>query len=394
MSESVFIVESARSAIGSPFKSLRHFSAGQVAAAVIEGVLRRAKIRKTLVDEVILGNTVGAGTGQNMARQATVLAGLLDTVPAYVVNNVCGAGMQAIFSAAQAVLSGQAGIVVAGGAESATQAPLLYPNELEDLEKIKLNNKRLKFSQVEDGLLCRLTGRRMGELAEDLAQKYSISREQQDQYALESHVKACVARQWKKSVREIIPIAVSSARTFEQDERPRKNLSITGLSALPAAFCRNGSVTAGNASVPSDGAAAVVVAAAGAVKQYKLKPVARILSYTSQFGKPQDVFASAIPAIERGLKLAKMRPEDADLFEISEAFAAQAIYVRSKLKISAEKLNIWGGDIALGHPLGAAGARVVVTLLHALRDGGKQKGVACVSLGGGGSLAIVLELLL
>ena len=390
LSKQVFIVDALRTPVGSPNKSLKNFSVTQLSSLVIKEIVQRNKIKKQLIDEVILGNTVSAGTGQNFARQAVILSGLPENVPAYTVNNVCGAGLQSVILAARSILSGQAHLVVTGGVESVSHCPqLISGNKQEDGQE-----QRFFDSLLHDGLFCQITGKRMGELCEDMAEEYGITREEQDLFALESHRKACAAQDQKKFLKEVVSCPVSANKVFvDKDERPRKNISLGILVSLPPAFRKGGTITAGNSSVPADGAGAFVLASKDMVKKLKMQPKARILGYVSIALNPQRVFEAGISAIQKCLHQCQLSVQDIDLFEISEAFAAQAILTKNRLKILDKKMNIWGGDIALGHPLGAAGTRILVTLMHALIDQKKKRGLACVCLGGGGAVAVVVEVI-
>ncbi|OGX27550.1 MAG: hypothetical protein A2787_09290 [Omnitrophica WOR_2 bacterium RIFCSPHIGHO2_01_FULL_48_9] len=386
MSKSIYILQALRTPIGSPAKGLKDYSAAQLGSIVIKEIVRRSKIKAGSIDEVVLGNTVGAGTGQNLARQAAVMAGLPVSIPAYTVNNVCGAGLQSVFLAAQAIQAGHASLVLAGGTESATHCPFLSSAQGKDKKPVAFQE-----SLLQDGLLCPLTGKRMGDLAEWLARDSGISRQAQDRFAWESHRRAVEAQSGGKFRQEIVSVKMTADEFFKDDDRPRKNIKLETLAALPAAFVKNGCVTAGNSSVPSDGAAAVVAASEEAVKKEKLKPLARILGYAAVAVEPQKVFTAAVPAIEKCLKQCRLSLTDIDLFEISEAFAVQAIYTQQTLKIPEKKINIYGGDIALGHPLGAAGTRILVTLTQALVQEEKKLGLVCICLGGGGCLAMIIE---
>lgn len=386
MSESIYILSAMRTPVGSPFRGFKDLTAAQLGAVVVSAVVQRAKIKKTDVDEVILGNTVSAGAGQNVARQAAVMAGLPVKVPAYTVNNVCGAGLQAVFSAVQAIEAGRAELVLAGGTESASQCPLLLPQEAKE----NFQEELLQDSLLVDGLWCHLSGKRMGELAEYLAGKARISRADQDRFSLQSHQRAVEAQAKGLFDREIVPVKTGSG-TISSDERPRKNLKLAGFEALPAAFVKDGTVTAGNSSVPSDGASAVALASEGFVRKNKLSPAAKVLACVSVAVDPVEVFTATVPAVQAVLRQAGLAAKDIDVWEVGEAFAVQVLYAQNKLKIPAEKVNIYGGDIALGHPLGAAGARILTTLTSALLNEHKRRGLACICLGGGGCLAIVIE---
>ncbi len=419
MQHSAYILNALRTPIGSSFKSLKNFTAGQLGAVVIREIVRRQKVKKDAIEEVIFGNTVGAGTGQNLARQAAVAGGLAVSTPAYTVNNVCGAGLQSTFLAVQAIQSANASLILAGGAESATHCPRFLTEAkstglpvdlaavlargfmprasgdpkgrpLTALEK-SAHPPAPQESLAYDGLFCQISGQRMGDLAEWLARDSNISRQEQDQFSLESQQKAVAAQAQGKFRKEIVPIKIFPNEFLKEDERPRTNIKIKTLASLPAAFIKEGSVTAGNSSIPSDGAAAVLVGSETIVKRHHSRPLAKILSFAAVAVEPHKVFTAAVPAIEKCLKRCQLSLKDIDLFEISEAFAVQAIYAQQKLDIPQKKINIYGGDIALGHPLGAAGTRILVTLTHALIQEGKQRGLACICLGGGGGLAIIIE---
>lgn len=388
--KSLFILDGLRTPVGHPYMGLRDFSAAQLAALVIKEMVRRDKLKAKEIGGVILGNTVSAGTGQNLARQAAVAAGLPAQVPALTVNNVCGAGLQAVVSAAQAILAGDAQIMIAGGAESASQAPYFVARqEAENYEKKEPDLHPIDCI-ANDGLMCPITGKRMGELIEDLVYKFKISREEQDDYAFESHRKACAAQETDKFKHEIVTVKTKK-KTVIKDEHPRKKLDRSWLNKLPPVFWTGGTVTAGNASLSCDGAAAVVLADGAYVKEHRLKPKARLAGYASVAIDPERTFEATIEAIRMCLKKTGLALGDIDLFELSEAFAAQIILARKQLKIPAQKINVFGGDIAFGHPLGAAGARILVTLLNALRDGRKRRGLACVAYGGGGAVAAIVE---
>lgn len=387
----IYIIGAVRTPIGSPFKSLKDFSAARLGAVVIEDLLKRTKISKNSIGEVIFGNVVSAGTGQNLSRQAAIFAGLPASTDAFIVNQVCGSGLRSLIVGAQSMMCGETKAIIAGGTESASWNPTLFFNnegsELNPTEKEKVE------SLFYDGLWCHLSEAHMGHLAEFIAQDYKISRQSQDEYALFSHQKACRAQIEGKFLKEIVPVAVSKTAYFEKDERPRRKITSEKLSALPAAFKRGGTVTAGNSSAPCDGAAGVVAASGNFIKQNQLRPRARILGWASIALPPRKVFAAGIPAIRECLKKSGLSLKDIDLFDISEAFAAQAILTQREIGIPEGKMNVWGGDIALGHPLGAAGMRGLVTLMHALEDRKKNKGIVSVCLGGGGAIALAIEII-
>lgn len=386
----VFLFDGARTPIGYPYRGLKEFSAAQLAVFAIKGLCQRGKINKRWIDQVILGNVVAAGTGQNLARQAAVAAGLPATVPAFTVNNVCGAGLQAVILAAQGVALGKADLIFAGGTESASQSPYFVKRvEAENYEKKTRELNPLDCLQ-HDGLLCQMTGQKMGELAQKLAREFDIPREEQDDYAFDSHRKACLAQKQGKFRKEIIPLR-NHEKTITFDEHPRKGLERAWLDKLPPVFWTGGTVTAGNSSPSCDGAAVVAVGSADFQRKYKRKPLARVVGYTSIAVTPENVFESTATAIEACLKECRLQSRDIDFFEISEAFAAQVVLAQRKTKIPRAKINVFGGDLALGHPLGTAGTRILVTLMNVLRDRKKKRGLACVSFGGGGAIAMVIE---
>lgn len=383
----VYIIDGVRTAIGRPFKGLKNVTAAQLAATVIKEILHRNKIHRDLVNEVILGNTVSAGTGQNFARQAALSAGLSPAVRAYLVNNVCGSGLQSVILGCQSLQLGQSELVVAGGAESASLAPQLVSK----VDAPEHPENKSSDSLLVDGLFCAITQKHMGDLCEMLVQEQRITRQQQDQYALQSHQKALIAKRQDKFHNEIVPVMVAKNRVFYEDERPRPDIDLEKLQSLRPAFKKEGTITAGNSSSPSDGAAVVVLAGESVATKERFKPLARIVSYAWVPVAPEKAFAAAGLAVRECLSRGGLSLKQIDLFEVSESFAAQAIFTQRELNIPDEKLNIWGGDVALGHPLGAVGTRSLVTLAHALRDQNKQRGVACVCLGGGGAVAMAIE---
>ena len=387
--EDVFLIDGARTAIGSPFRGLKELSAVDLAVVVIKELLRRNKIPAERIDEVILGNGVMAGLGQNPARQAAIAAGLPVSVPGITVSNACGAGLQSVILAAQSIIAGEFDCLLAGGTESASRSPYLVHKDVAH----KKVSENLLDSLISDGLWCSVSGRRMGELSDYLAREFSISRIKQDAYAMESHLRAVRAESQGRFKREIVPVALSRGRVFKKDERPRKDIDLKSLQNLKPVFSANGTATAASSSVPCDGAAVLVVASKKFINTNKIKPKARILGYASVAVSPEKVFAGSVYSIQACLKNSRLSFKDVDLFEIDEAFATQAIFTSRELKIPDEKINLFGGDISLGHPLGAAGARILVTLMHSLIDQGKKKGIASVCLGGGGSLALAIEIL-
>jgi len=387
MKKFIYIIDGARTGIANPYKGLKSITVGEMSAAVIEALVSRNRIKPASVREVIFGNTVSAGTGQNFTRQAIHLAGLPSSIPGYAVDHVCVSGMQSVMIAANNLLAGRDGIFIAGGAESATHTP----NILSKDESSKPEDKIPVDSLIYDGLWCVISGRHVGQLCEELARKEKIGREAQDVFALNSHQKTCAAIREGKFLKEIVPVRIAAAKIFEKDDRPRKNISLEKLAGLPPVFHKEGTITAGNASIPCDGAAALALADKDTVRKGRLKSRARILGYATAAVEAKDVFASAPLAVREVLKITGKTMKDIDLFEIGESFSAQAIYAQNTLKIPDEKMNVWGGDVALGHPLGAVGARILVTLIHALEDQKRKRGVACVCAGGTGSVSFLVE---
>lgn len=338
-----------------------------------------------------MGNVLSAGLGQAPARQAALRAGLPASVAALTVNKVCGSGLKAMMLAAQAIRAGDANVVIAGGLESMSRAPFLV-----DRNGPALGDRTLIDSLLHEGLTCALCDRSMGLIAENLAGSAGISREDQDQFALQSHRRAVAAADAGLFADEIVPVPVmerSGTREVTRDDGPRADASIERMAKLSPAFASAGTVTAGNASMISDGAAAVVIASSRFQQASGLKPIARILSYATAGLKPEDLFVAPVPAIRQALERAGLRVADVDLFEINEAFAVQTLACMRELNLSPERVNVNGGAIALGHPLGCSGARVAVTLLHAMRQRQARIGVAALCLGGGNAVAAVFELI-
>ena len=381
----IYIIEGLRTSIASANKSLKNFSSAQLAGFVIKEMVRRHGANRKALSEILLGNTVSAGTGQNIARQAAILAGVSEKIPSVTINNVCGSGLQSVLLAARTLLAGEAEMILAGGTESASQCPLIIRSGPTRSPQEPIS------SLFYDGLFCSITQKSMGQLAEDLAQKHRISREEQDEYALLSHQKACRAQKEGFFKKEIVPIRNAGAHVVDSDGHPRENLEMEMLSVLPPAFIKNGSITSGNASSPCDGSAVMLLAQRDFIRKKKIKPKARIIDYASVMIDPRYCFEGAVVAVQECLKKSGLTVKDIDLFEVCESFAAQAIFAKNKLRIPDEKLNVWGGDIALGHPLGSAGTRILVTLMNALETLGKKAGVAVICYGGGGAVAVAIE---
>jgi acetyl-CoA C-acetyltransferase len=389
MSEAV-IVAACRTPIGKFQGALSSVPAPALGAIAIKAALDRCGVAPTDVDEVIMGNVLGAGVGQAPARQSALGAGLPASVAALTVNKVCGSGLKAIMLASQAIRAGDADVIVAGGLESMSRAPYLI-----DRNGPPLGDRKLIDSLMHEGLTCAICDRSMGLIADDLATKAVVSREDQDLFALESHRRAVAAVQAGLFTEEIAPVTApqrSGDRIVTQDEGPRPDAAIERLAKLPPAFASTGSVTAGNASMISDGGAALVVTSRRFQQQHGLKPLARIVSSATAGLDPADLFVAPVPAIRMALERAGLTTDDIDLYEINEAFAVQTLACMRQLELSADRVNVNGGAIALGHPLGASGARVAVTLLHAMRQRQVRRGVAALCLGGGNAVAAVSEL--
>lgn len=386
-----FILAGARTPIGKFLGQLSGLSAPELGAMVIRESLHRAGLAPGDVEEVILGNVLQAGVGQAPARQAALKAGLPDTVAAVTVNKVCGSGLKAVMLAAQSVRLGDAKIIVAGGMESMSNAPHVVHGVRNGQ---KLGNVSLEDVLLKDGLTCAFGNCHMGNYAELTARKHNISREDQDYYAVQSQHRAAVAITAKHFDAEIVPVLVKQKRSelsITQDEGPRPETTFEQLAALKPAFENTGSVTAGNASTLSDGAAAVVVCDAKTAEKSNAPWKARILAYHTSGAAPEDLFVAPVAAVRGALQKAKLSATDIDLFEINEAFASQMLACIRELQLDPAKVNIHGGAIALGHPIGASGARVLVTLLSALHEKNLKRGVASLCLGGGNAVAMVVE---
>jgi len=386
-----FLLSAVRTPTGKFLGELAELSAPRLGSFVIAEAMKRAGLDPAQIDEVIMGEVLQAGVGQNPARQAALAAGLPNTVPAYTVNKVCGSGLKAVMLAAQAIRAGDADLIVAGGMESMSNAPHLMTGARQGW---KYGEQKVLDAIVQDGLWCPFEKWSMGNAAEHTASMCGITRLDQDRFSTQSHQRA--AKAWADGAfdAEVLPITVGSGakqRTVNRDEGIRAETSVEGLAKLRPAFATDGTVTAANASQLSDGAAAVVVASGQAVERLNAKPLARIIAYTTSGVAPKEIFTAPIPAIRQVLDKAKIASENVDLFELNEAFAAQMLACGKELRLDESKLNIHGGGIALGHPIGASGARVLVTLLHALQRHQKRIGVASLCLGGGNAVAMVIE---
>lgn len=387
------IVSAARTPVGNFGGSLKDIGAVELGAMVIAESVKRAGIEPDDVDEVIMGNAIQAGLGQNPARQSAMRAGLPQEVPSMTVNKVCGSGLQAINLAAQAIMVGEAEIVVAGGMENMSQAPFLLKNARWGY---RLGNDELIDSLIQDGLWDAFNNYHMAITAENLALKYNISREEQDKFALESQKKTRRAQKEGKFEEEIIPLKISQRKgktlIFDRDESPRPDTTLEKLSNLKPAFKESGTVTAGNASGINDGAAAVVLVSAEKVKELNInEPLGRVKAYSSVGLDPKFMGLGPVEATRKVLKKAKFSFNEIDLIEANEAFAVQSIAVCKELGWDKTKVNVNGGAIALGHPIGASGARILVTLLYEMKRRKCKRGLATLCIGGGQGIAIIIE---
>jgi acetyl-CoA C-acetyltransferase len=388
-----FILSGARTAIGTFGGALKEVSVTELGRAVIESAIERAGVERNEVQEVIMGNVLQAGNGMNPARQAAIAAGLPETVPSFTVNKVCGSGLKAVALAAQAIRAGDGELFVAGGMESMSRAPYLLPNARWGY---RMGNGLLVDYMVAEGLTCAMEGCHMGVTAENIVAKYGISREAQDNFSAESQSLASGAISEGRFNDEIVPVLLPQKKgepiAFKTDEHPRTGTTVEALAKLKPAFVKeNGSVTAGNASGINDGAAALVVASEEYAKKWNRKPLAKIIAYASGGVQPRVMGMGPIPAIKQALEKAGMTLLDIDLFELNEAFAAQSLAVVQELGLDSSRVNVNGGAIALGHPIGASGARVLVTLLFEMQRRDVKRGLAALCIGGGQGIAMIVE---
>jgi acetyl-CoA C-acetyltransferase len=385
------IVAAVRTPIGRFGGVFKDLPAWRLGASAIAGALGRVGLEPAAVEDVIMGNVLQAGQGMNPARRASMTAGLPDSVPAVTVNMVCGSGLRAVVMAAQAIALGEAQIVVAGGMESMSQAPYLLTGARFGY---RLGHGMLVDSLLADGLTDAFHDCHMGITAENIAREYGIGREEQDRYAVESQRRAALAWETGAFTDEIIPVEVPGRQGSElvsRDEHPRPETTLEGLLRLRPAFDPAGTVTAGNASGINDGAAALVVMAEERARALGLEPLARIRSWAWAGVPPRVMGLGPIPALRQALARAELRVADLDLYEVNEAFAVQVLAVQRELGLDPQRLNIYGGAIALGHPIGASGARILVTLVHALRRTGGRYGAAALCIGGGMGIAVIVE---
>ncbi|HGY5133467.1 TPA: acetyl-CoA C-acetyltransferase, partial [Citrobacter braakii] len=386
------IVSAARTAIGSFNGALATTGAVELGSIVIRAALERAHLDPQRVDEVIMGNVLQSGLGQNPARQALLKSGLSDTVCGFTVNKVCGSGLKSVALAALAIKAGQAQAIVAGGMENMSLAPYLL--DAKARWGYRLGDGQLSDVILRDGLICAEHGYHMGITAENVAKEYGISREMQDELALQSQRKAVAAIESGAFEAEIVPVSVSSRKKtiiVERDEFPKADSTAAGLAALRPAFDKAGTVTAGNASGINDGAAALVIMEESAALEAGLKPLARIKAWASGGVAPAMMGMGPVPATLKALQLSGLQLSDIDLIEANEAFAAQFLAVGKTLGFDPQKVNVNGGAIALGHPIGASGSRILVTLLHALQARDQTLGLATLCIGGGQGIAMIVE---
>jgi acetyl-CoA C-acetyltransferase len=386
-----FILSAVRTPIGKFLGGLAELTAPQLGAIVLTEALRRAGVSAERVDEVIMGHVLQAGVGQNPARQAALKAGLPDTIAAVTVNKVCGSGLKAVMLAAQAIRAGDADIVLAGGMESMSRAPHLL---LRARAGWKYGDQKVVDAMIHDGLWCAFEDWHMGAAAEHIAGKCHVTRADQDRFASQSQRRAAAACEQGLFAEEVVPVTVGAGpktTVVSRDEGVRPDTTPESLAKLKPSFQSDGTVTAGNASMLSDGAAALVVASGGAVKSLEVKPLARIVAYATSGVAPRDIFIAPVSAIRQVLAKAGLTLGDIDLFELNEAFASQMLACGTELGLDERRVNVHGGAIALGHPIGASGARVLVTLLHAMQQRGVKRGLASLCLGGGNAVAMVVE---
>lgn len=390
--ENVVIVSATRTPVGSFNGSLASVSTIDLGKIVITEALKRAGVDGTHVDEVIMGNVLQAGLGQNPARQAALNAGLADSIPAFTVNKVCGSGLKTVALAAQAIAAGDAEIIVAGGMENMSRAPFLLDSKAR--WGYRMGNQQIIDTMVHDGLTCATNHYHMGITAENIAEKYQISRQEQDELALRSQQLAAKAVADGVFDAEVVPVTIKTRKgdiEFARDEYPRAETTAEALAKLKPAFNKEGTVTAGNSSGINDGAAAVVVMTESKAKALGLKPLAKIRSYASGGVSPALMGMGPVPATQKALQKANLSLSDIDLIEANEAFAAQFLGVGRELKFDMDKTNIHGGAIALGHPIGASGTRILVSLLYGLQSQNKSLGLATLCIGGGQGIAMIVE---
>jgi acetyl-CoA C-acetyltransferase len=392
--DDVVIISGCRTAVGKFQGSLTDLSATQLGAIVVREAVKRAGVSSNQVDECIMGNVLPAGLGQNPARQAAIFGGLSPATGAMTINKVCGSGLKAVALAAQAVQTGNSSIVVAGGMESMTNAPYLLPQARKGY---RLGNGKVIDSMVHDGLWDIYNDYHMGITGENVAEKYGITREEQDEFAVNSHRKAIAAWKECRFKSQIVPVELPARKKgeapvlFEKDESPREDTTIESLRALKPAFKKDGTVTAGNAPGVNDGAAAVVVTSASRAKELGAQPMVRIVAQATSGVEPKWVMMAPVDAVRKIWEKTGWKADDVDLYELNEAFSVQALGVMRELGLDPNRVNVNGGAVAIGHPIGASGARVLVTLIYEMTRRNAKRGVAALCLGGGNAVAMAVE---
>jgi len=392
--DDVVIISGCRTAVGKFQGSLADLSAPQLGAVVVREAVKRAGLNSDQIDECIMGNVLPAGLGQNPARQAAIFGGLSPATGAMTINKVCGSGLKAVALAAQAVQTGNSSIVVAGGMESMTNAPYLLPQARKGY---RLGNGKVIDSMVHDGLWDIYNDYHMGITGENVAEKYGITREEQDEFAVNSHRKAIAAWKECRFKSQIVPVEIPAKKKgeapvlFEKDESPREDTTIETLRALKPAFKKDGTVTAGNAPGVNDGAAAVVVTSASRAKELGAQPMVRIVAQATSGVEPKWVMMAPVDAVKRIWQKTGWKSDDVDLYELNEAFSVQALGVMRELGLDPNRVNVNGGAVAIGHPIGASGARVLVTLIYEMTRRNAKRGIAALCLGGGNAVAMAVE---
>jgi acetyl-CoA C-acetyltransferase len=392
--DDVVIISGCRTAVGKFQGGLTDLSAPQLGAVVVREAVKRAGVPSDQVDECIMGNVLPAGLGQNPARQAAIFGGLSPATGAMTINKVCGSGLKAVALAAQAVQTGNSSIVVAGGMESMTNAPYLLPQARKGY---RLGNGKVIDSMVHDGLWDIYNDYHMGITGENVAEKYGITREEQDEFAVHSHRKAIAAWKECRFKSQIVPVEIPAKKKgeapvlFEKDESPREDTTIEVLRSLKPAFKKDGTVTAGNAPGVNDGAAAVVVTSAKRAKELGAQPMVRIVAQATSGVEPKWVMMAPVDAVRKIWEKTGWKKDEVDLYELNEAFSVQALGVMRELGLDPNRVNVNGGAVAIGHPIGASGARVLVTLIYEMTRRNAKRGIAALCLGGGNAVAMAVE---
>jgi acetyl-CoA C-acetyltransferase len=392
--DDVVIISGCRTAVGKFQGSLSDFSATQLGAIAVREAVKRSGVEVTVIDECIMGNVVSAGLGQNPARQAAIFGGLSPATGAMTINKVCGSGLKSVALAAQAIQTGNSSVVVSGGMESMTNAPYLLPQARKGY---RLGNAQIVDSMVHDGLWDIFNDYHMGITGENVAEKYGITREEQDEFALNSHRKALSAIKECRFKSQIVPVEIPAKKKgapptiFDKDESPREDTTIEVLRALKPAFKKDGTVTAGNAPGVNDGAAALVVTSAKRAAELGAKPMVRIVAQATSGVEPKWVMMAPVGAVRTIWEKTGWKNEDVDLYELNEAFSVQALGVMRELGLNPDKVNVNGGAVAIGHPIGASGARVLVTLIYEMIRRDVKRGIAALCLGGGNAVAMAVE---